>query len=277
MFTIYDCYLDDSKDRCQEFTYVCAGFFGTEEVWKIFGKAWRRQLKAEGIVYFKSSECNSLTGQFEKWRNLPRPHGHRAAQQIKQRLARIAIGFRGLHGVGVALPVGEHEAVLKHENASRVFPEQYMYHRSFELAILDATRVACVNPKDLMVFVHDDGQDFAQLLTIFNDFKMKNPKTGKHLSAFLKMDDKKTPALQLADMFANSVQGLTLGFLTGKEKIPDDFIFDRSGLKVWTRELGEKVLALNFKSRGIAIPQSLEDAIASHPPGPVRSRSKLRT
>jgi hypothetical protein len=238
MFAVHDCYLDDSKDKRQEIAYVCAGFYGTEEVWRLFDKAWRKQLRAEGIDYFKSSECNSLSGQFEKWKNLHAPLGHQAAQLIKQRLKQVALRFRGLHGVGVALPVEEHEAVLKHENASQVFPEQHMYHRVFEVALLAATKEACVRPRDLMVFVHDDGPDFGQLLAIFKDFKGKNPNAGKLMTAFFPMDDKDTSALQLADMFANSVQGLTVGLLNGSGTFPSDFMFDRSGLRVWTRELG---------------------------------------
>jgi hypothetical protein len=175
--------------------------------------------------------------------------------------------------------VEEHEAVLRHENASRVFPKEHMYYRVFEGTILEATTVACVNPRDLMVFVHDDEPDFGDLLTIFRDFKVKNPKAGKRLTAFLPMDDKTTPALQLADMFANSIQGLTVEFLNGREEAPSDeiFMFDRSGIKVWTRELGEKVLARNFKSRSIPVPQSLEDAIAAHDQLPRRYPRKRRT
>lgn len=274
MFAIHDCYLDDSKDERQEFAYVCAGFFATEEVWGVFNKAWRKQLKADGIEYFKSSECKGLTGQFERLRDLPPPIGREAAEAIKKRLQKVAIGIPKLQGVGVALPVEEFQAVLRHENASVVFPERYIYHRAFELTLLDASTTACKRPRDLMVFVHDDGQDFGQLLEIFKDFKRKNPNTGKHLTSFLPMDDKTTPPLQLADMFANSIQGLTVEFLNGREEAPADetFMFDRTGLKVWTRELGELVLVRNLKSRHLSIPQSLEDAIASHPKAPHMKR-----
>lgn len=277
MFAIHDCYLDDSKDKRQEFAYVCAGFFATEEIWRIFTKAWRKQLKSDGIEYFKSSECNSLNGQFEKFKDLPL--GRQSADLIKQRLQKIALGFRGIHGVGVALPVEEHEAVSRHENATRVFPKEHMYYRVFEATVLEATTGACVNPKDLMVFVHDDESDFGNLLAIFKDFKVKNPKSGKRLTAFLPMDDKTTPALQLADMFANSIQGLTVEFLNGREEAPSNeiFMFDRSGVKVWTRELGEKVLVANFKSRSIPVPQSLEDAIAAHGQLPRRYPRKRST
>jgi hypothetical protein len=279
MFAIHDCYLDDSKDERQELAYVCAGFYGTERSWRAFDTAWRKQLKAEGIDYFKSSECKGLSGQFEKWRNLPFPMGQQSAQLIKERLQKVAIDSVGLTGVGVALPVEEHEAVLKHENANLVFPERFIYHRCFELALLDATQTACETIRDLMVFVHDDGQDFGHLLEIFKDFRKKNPKAGKHLTTLIPMDDTKTPALQLADMFANSVQGMTVKFLMGREAARSSgiFMFDRSSLKVWTRELGEKVLQLNLQSRNIPVPQSLEDAIAEHTGNPQMKWAKRAT
>jgi hypothetical protein len=265
MFAIHDCFLDDSKDERQEIAYVCAGFYGSEEVWQSFDKAWRKQLKAEGIDYFKSSECNNLSGQFDRWRNLPQPLGRQAADQIRQRLKKTALGFRGLHGVGTALPVEEHEAVLRHENANRIFPENHLYHRVFETTLLGSTRAACINPRDLMLFIHDDGPDFRELLAIFKDFKGKNPIHGRRLTCLLAMDDTVTPALQLADMFANSVQRLTVDLLKGEGSFPSDFMFDRSDLRVWTREIGELELAHNLKQRGIAVPKSLTDAISEHP------------
>jgi hypothetical protein len=184
-----------------------------------------------------------------------------------------------LHGAAVAIPVEEYEAVLRHEGAEKVFPRQHIYHRAFEVTLLQATRAACRYPKDLMVFVHDDGNDFNDLHTIFRSYIKKNPLTGKHLTSFLSMDDKTTPGLQIADMFANAIQWTTVRFVTGAENVHsgDIFMFDRSKINVWTRELGEEVLARAFKGRGIPIPESLESAIATHTENPTitdRRKSK---
>src|SRR5271166_2903 len=267
--TIHDCYLDDSKDQKQEIAYVCAGFYGTQDAWQHFTEKWNAQLKAEGIGYWKSSECHSLDGEFRRWRILPPPLSHQAAYQIRDRLQAVALKCPGLHGVGMAVPVKEHEAVQKYEHASEVFPEQFIYHRAFELTLLHSVRAACKGPRDLMVYVHDDGPDFPLLHALFKSYKQKNPLTGSHLTALLPLDDKETPALQLADMFANGLQARSVEFLSGKrDHFSDDEIFmlDRSEVFVWTKELGEDILYMYLKGQGLPIPKDLAEATKSRNP-----------
>lgn len=110
--TIHDCYLDDSKDERQEIAYVCAGFYGTTDAWSDFSRAWNRQLKDEGISYWKSSEHRGLKGQFTRWKNLPFPIGRKAADLIRDRLQAVAVQTKGLYGTGIAVPVAAHAAIL---------------------------------------------------------------------------------------------------------------------------------------------------------------------
>jgi len=170
----------------------------------------------------------------------------------------------------MAIPVKEHDAVQKYEHASSLFPEQFIYHRAFEFTLLQSVRFACSDaPRDLMVHVHDDGPDFPLLHTIFKSYKQKNPLTGSHLTSLLSLDDKDTPALQLADMFANGLQARSVEFLSGKrDQFSDDEIFmlDRSNVFVWTKELGEDILYMHLKGKGLPIPKELEEAAKSRHP-----------
>lgn len=263
---IRDCYLDDSKDASQEFAYVCAGFYATRRAWEDFHKSWERQLRAEGISYFKTSEYKSLSGEFRRWKNVPPPFGQQGAELIRKRLENVVRQASGLHGVGVVVPVGEHEAVLRHQNADVIFPAKYIYHRAFELTLFKTTHQACKSSKNSIAFAHDEGPDFNGLRTIYISFKEKNPRTAKYMKGFIPLDDKYVGALQIADMFANSIQGTTVKFLNEEIReasSSDIFMFDRSKIWVWTREVGEEVLAGNLESRRMPIPESLKTAVGS--------------
>jgi hypothetical protein len=117
-----------------------------------------------------------------------------------------------------------------------------------------------------VAFFHDDGQDFDNLRTIYNDFIRKNPKSGARMKGFQPLNDKERAELQLADIFANSVMGTTVAHLLKKESADNNniFMFDRSNLSVWSKRLGEIALLRNMGSRGIPAPQSLIDAVAGY-------------
>jgi hypothetical protein len=128
-----------------------------------------------------------------------------------------------------------------------------------------------VKGSSAIAFAHDDEDEFDKLRSLYRSFKEKNPKTGAYMRGFQPLDDKVTPALQIADMLANSVMGTTVGHLTKNESTTNEniFMFDRSKLSVWSKELGEKVLARNMGVRKIPVPQSLIDALAGYEVYPI--------
>jgi Protein of unknown function (DUF3800) len=256
---IHECFLDDSKDQRQEFLYVCGGFHGSQSAWKRFDKEWNLQLRAEGIEYFKTSEFKSLTKQFSRYRLLPEPHGRDGASLIRGRLQDVLSRCSGIHAVAVVVPVEDHQQVMKHESANVIFGDE-VYHRAFESTILKATNNSC-RGSDWITFAHDDGQDFEQLRQIYHSFKEKNPDAAKKMRGFIPLDDKFTPGLQIADMFANSVMNRTHRQMTeGDADSREIFMFDRAKIYVWSQRFGEIVLAANLKSRGITIPATLLEA-----------------
>lgn len=263
---IYECYLDDSKDKTQEVAYVCAGFYGAKRAWQNFEKAWQDQLKIERIDYFKSSECRRLCGQFARFSLIAKPTGHALADQVRQRLQKVLYDSSGIYGVGVVVPVAEHDAVLKHQSADIIYPPKYIYHRAFELALLRTKLLACKTSKDRVDFAHDEGPDFKKLYTLYLSFKTKNPMTGAYLKGFISLDDKKHGALQAADMFANSIMSTTMNLLKMKPDTSseDILMFNRSKISVWTKEIAEKILARNLGSRDMPIPESLANALIQH-------------
>jgi hypothetical protein len=72
---LYRAYIDDSADRNRERVNVSGAIVGDEKRWSLLHRKWRERLDQDAIQYFKSSHCNSLNGQFHKFR--PMPHGNK--------------------------------------------------------------------------------------------------------------------------------------------------------------------------------------------------------
>jgi hypothetical protein len=259
MVMIHECFLDDSKDKRQEFLYVCGGFYGSQDAWKRFDKEWNKQLKCEGIEYFKTSEFKSLTKQFSRYRSLPEPHGRDGATQIRDRLEDVLRHCPDINAVAVVVLVEDHQEVMKHASADIIFGE-HIYHRAFESTLLQAAWNACKG-SDQIAFAHDEGQDFDRLRQLYRSFKLKNPEVAKKMRGFIPLDDKLTPGLQIADMFANSVMNRTHRHMTkGDADSREIFMFDRAKIYTWSQRFGEIILAANLRSRGIPIPETLSEA-----------------
>lgn len=265
---LYECYLDDSKDGRQEVAYVCAGFYGKQYAWEKFEIAWQAQLAREGIEYFKTSECVHLTKQFAKFGKFPAPHGKEAAGQVRERLRQLILNFKGIHKVGVAVPVEDYKAVMAYQSADLVFGSRGIYHRAFELTLLRAVRLTCKSAKDAIAFFHDDGDDYADLLAIYKSFKKNNHQTAPFMKGFKSLDDKGWGSIQAADLIANFVLGTSVGTIQNKPTQAEQALVDfgPKGLTWWDREPLEKTLLHNMKKKGIEPPRDLVEAVALHPP-----------
>jgi hypothetical protein len=265
---LYECHLDDSKDGRQEIAYVCAGFYGSRYAWEKFEIVWQAQLAKEGIEYFKTSECVRLTKQFAKFKKFPAPHGKDAALQVRERLRQLILNAKGIHKIGVAVPVREYKAVMAYPSAHLVFGERGIYHRAFELTLLRAVRLTCTSSKDAIAFFHDDGDDYSELLALYKSFKKHNRETAPYMKGFMPLNDKERGSIQAADLIANLVLGTSIGTIENKSTQAERSLveFGPKGLTWWDREPLEKTLLHNMRKKGIEPPKSLVDAVATHPP-----------
>src|SRR5438093_8091619 len=64
-------YFDESADERREKVYAVAGYFGNQFDWLTFEGGWEKLLSEYRLDYFKASECETLTGQFARYRKNP--------------------------------------------------------------------------------------------------------------------------------------------------------------------------------------------------------------
>ncbi len=259
---VYECYLDDSKDSQQSKMLVCAGWIGERNDWLNFCHRWNRRLSDDGIAYFKTSEYKMLKGQFEKFRQRPKPDGRNACKAIRDDLLDIIQSYDNLRSVGVCIPMDEWKAVSNRPEAIGVL--EFPYRRAIESVWVQTIRRGFRRSKShrnsVVAFVHDDGPDYPELASLYSNFKTVNPKTAKYLVGFSGLDDKVNPPLQAADLIANHCLEIGLEWMDGGKTIAKESELQSSMgfLSVWREDYAKGVLYHELKRKGLPIPEDLE-------------------
>lgn len=262
MCMVYHCFLDDSKDQNQAKVMVSAGFFGTQEQWGSLRIAWTKVLEKHGLEYFKSSECNNLNGEFAKFRTdeYPPPMGRNAAKKIREELQIVLHEHRYIRGVGISVPLEDYRKVLLRPEADGVLHAN-AYHAALASVMYETVQYIRKRPgRNMVAFVHDDGDDFPELFAVYKAFAKANPGTAKYMGGFQPLDDKLHPPLQLADMVANYAMSKSLVSLeSGNMKLENiEMGSNINLLGYWSYDYVLSVLKRNLLGRGRPIPIDLE-------------------
>jgi hypothetical protein len=179
---VFQCFLDDSKDQDQSKVFVSAGFLGTIEYWSDLRVGWSKCLKQNGLTYFKTSEFKMLRGQFEVFKSaayLP-PKGREKANEIRDSLLAIPRNLSGIKGVGCVIPIEDYAKVCAREEAKEFFVAK-PYRRALEGIFNEVCRgIATLPGKHAVAFVHDDGDDFDELRSYYEDYKGLNQRHAKN-------------------------------------------------------------------------------------------------
>ncbi|MGO9721918.1 MAG: DUF3800 domain-containing protein [Methylocella sp.] len=260
---LFHCFLDDSKDQNQSKLLVSAGFLGTKDDWHRLRIGWKKQIKKDGVNYFKTSEYKMLNGEFSRFKAAayPPPTGREAASRIRSNLQATLRKNPRILGVGMAIPVDDYNRVCARPEAQGIFPGD-PYQRALEGVLLEAVTLAhkLTGPSAKVAFVHDDGPDFDHLRAVYNGFKIANPKTAESMIGFLPLSYKEHPPLQLADMVANFTLGVGLDWLAnGREARWASEMQDNIGkLGIWTEHFMLSVLKRNLIRKGKPVPLDLQ-------------------
>jgi hypothetical protein len=259
----FKCFLDDSKDQNQSKLLVSAGFLGLKEDWHRLTAEWKRALKKHGLRYFKTSEYKMLDGEFARFKSraFPPPTGRQAASAIRSELQGVLRRNPRILGVGIAIPVEDYARVCSRPDAQGIFPGD-PYQRALEGVLLEAVKLAkMVAGEDVRIgFVHDDGPDSALLRSVYEGFKVANPRTATHMDGFRPLCDRKNPPLQLADMVANFTLVVGLDWLTNgrQAKWATEMESNIGKLGVWTEHVMLSILKRNLIRRNRPVPVDLQ-------------------
>lgn len=198
---LYHAYIDDSADRDRVRVIVAGAIIGKKDAWDLLNGHWRKRLKADGIDYFKSSHCETLNGQFHKFRALGMEEGKRKAIQLRDDLDDI-IHSHPLTALGVTLSIPFHKAMLADPGIFGEIPP-IPYRLAFQQLIAECGKaMQLLGRGNVVTFGHDNSDDFHVLHDLYKEFKQRNPQYSKTLADFVPLDDKLHPPVQAADVAA---------------------------------------------------------------------------
>lgn len=197
--------LNPHEDRA----LVMGGYLGTIGEWEKISDAWDACLHAAPkIDYFKSDEAKSLHGEFL--------HFNRAsADQKKNDLAAI-VGASELQGFCASV---RHE-LLAHRDPGAT--KRTAGSRTYDWGVFASTSGVLQYAKDhhpdqTVDFVFDERRELGQCIFLLNQLKEVAGEYGPWVNVFSRVgtctpaDDKKTAALQMADLLAGEFDAMGNG------------------------------------------------------------------
>jgi hypothetical protein len=254
---IFQTFLDDSGHKANRLM-VSAGFCARREAWRDFETDWKQALARHKISYFKSSECNHVSGQFRKLRKSKHAQDDERieARRIRKDFLEVVARNDGIIGVGVAVEMEPYERLAALPGAKDVLP-QNPYKAALSSVMFET--VKRVRTNCMVNFTHDAG-DSENLSACYEAFRKMNKKTAKHLGGFGFFDDKLIVGLQAADLIANHTAYIgshNADTIAAVLEMRQNIAF----LARWDEPYIAAVLKHGFRKNGEPVPFSLEGDI----------------
>jgi hypothetical protein len=217
--------LDESADKERRHVFVVAGYIARQREWTEIERKWQLRLEKEDdpypMKYFKNSECQRLSGEFARFRDerkYPKPKGKIAANQIRDDLLDILKGAAA-SGIAVGVLLKDYRAIRKNARARRVLPKDVYLTAYLEIIIQIAGDLRDEMPStETVAFLVDDHNSAPTLVGLYPELKRHNPLCAVWMGSIMAMDDKRSPALQAADLLASQCKDVLVEMTT----TPDD-------------------------------------------------------
>jgi plasmid stabilization system protein ParE len=244
--------LDESADRERKHIFVVVGYLARQSNWTEIERQWMRRLEQESdpqpMKYFSASECSFLSGEFSRFRDrhkYPKPQGRLAADKVKNDLQDIlkkgpAAGF----ALGALLK--EYRAIRKSSRARTILnADPYVETYTMTMICIAGDLAEQMPSREVVAFLCDEHDKAANIRSIYDELVRQNPTCGQWMGSLSHMDNKKSPALQAADLLAAECKDVLTEHAKGgpARKLRDTFR-KRVGGNVGVRYLDERSLKL---------------------------------
>lgn len=222
-------FLDDSSDGANAIVFVAAGFFCLDPEWKRLRHEWRKVLKPHNITYFRSYECRTLSGEFEKLRDKWGPEKAREiADRIRKRLEQVIESSRIMMGVGFGINMKdflEVDAMPEARANQKWMRECHDYQTcAFRNAfnLLGHILIVELTGENFVAFVCDDSTHQRKIRRGYERMKEKFPILKERFLGLEAHDDKKVPELQMADLMADLAREMITRYIAlgGDQEVP---------------------------------------------------------
>ncbi len=214
-----EAYLDDSTDSKKE-QVVCVGaIVAAEENWPRLERIWLERLRRDEIKYFRATECKGVHGAFYELREkYGLAKARTIARNLRHDLETILISHTWL-GFGIGVLVSDYREVWDSDPNAKLFYREDPTEAAFSTMFFEiAAQVQENSPEYQVAYIMDDSSYSGIIAEAFKGLKQNSPTLP--IATLAPFDDKRTPVLQMADLFASITKDSFLQWLTdGKPEI----------------------------------------------------------
>jgi hypothetical protein len=261
---VFSARFDESRDTKTQRSFAIAGYFGRVEDWLVLETKLERFLEAQGLEYFKASECEFGTGQFLQFRENQLDASAPLTEADKKRLSAIKTEFVdivnsvNLWGIGAEVPIEEFDLVVSSDPQARRLFHSDPYFICFQAVMTEAGFTANeINRRsnyphgaraEMVALMFDANEEVSgKARQMYDGFQTKNPIASECLGRLDYASDTQIIVLQAADNLAYETMklGLNSRYDKGrlerkamtrlKEKIKKIYAFDKPSLQMLVR------------------------------------------
>lgn len=224
MTPILHSFLDESSDQKQQNIFCVAAFLANRPHWGALQARWVERLRQDDVGYFRASDCKSVRGAFSHLRT---KHGSflkakEAADKLRVELETILLSPAS-HWIGfaTAVVVPDYDAVRREFSPAGYFFGEDKTIPAYRQVMYEIARTVRKKAKKFGVaYVVDASTYSARIKQAFGATKENHPVVGMSMKMIEALDDKSTPALQMADLFANACKDIFLDWLALGSQYP---------------------------------------------------------
>lgn len=214
-------YADDSTDQPHHRIQSAGAVFGWPADIFEAERLWDKQLHLSGIEYFKASECETLSGEFDPLRRGMSLNSARAFADATRRDFVSVLERIGLAAVAVSLLLNDFKDVISINQKARYYYGSdstiLVYGRliksTIELIHQDMPALARIG----MAFEFDIYSDYLKAEAAYSSLKRKDSLCASVMGHVGHSDDKVHLPLQMADLIAHEARHKTRQFIDNSD------------------------------------------------------------
>ncbi len=160
------------------------------------------------LSYFRATDCASVSGPFLKFRANPERICDEDYQKVFAIRDRFLESIRKGDLIGCAISVlveDYNEVMATHQMAKKYFDQDPLFAAYQMIMVETARKVSEQIPDAVVAYVYDENDKKSKAEAVYADLKEKNPSYAKYMGSLTHMDDRRTPALQAADLMASEL------------------------------------------------------------------------
>jgi hypothetical protein len=199
-------YLDESSDQKKKEALCVGGILINDTCLSQIQDAWIAGLKIAGISYFHFTECKGLHGEFFHYRAKYKSEAKNVAGNILANFEDILLSTSWI-GFGLGIVIQDYLGVLREFPGVSIFYSRDPTDFAYGQIMYEIAKAVRKNARGWQAaFFIDESSDYPKISDTFRGVKTNHPIIGKTMATVAPLNDKKTPALQMADLLVGNIK-----------------------------------------------------------------------